>query len=583
MEMERKNLAIIILAVFLAASGIGNILLAIPAVAPPARGTNHIVFATQVAPRRMDPQNAYDTGSSDIVDQWAEQLYDFNGTDPDLGLFPTLATDFPVFDLVTLGPDQPLINITLRQGVTFHDGMPFNATCVKWNFDRLNHFLNYSSNDYLPAPFNVLPPERTLLRGLFSFAGAPIINETIVVSEFEVTLKLNLPKASIFVLLAFAGTSIMSPHSTPANRFLSYGLEDVPIGTGPFKFKSYRTDIELRLEAFDDYWNIPDPRFDYKTEYITFAIYADDITMCDALLAGDIDIVDAPNPEYLDQFETDPDITLYRGGPTLNTEYVCMNALRVNLTWRKAISYAIDYVYVVDVVMEGEAYRLKSPIPAGIWASNYTLDYPTFNVTKARTIINDDYGTSYDVNDDTLWAGLNLIHFDMVVQDDSDERQDYTDYVCDVVGPRIGADIVRYTTTFEELVYEGIIGGHETPNDPIWPGIYMDLWAIGWAPDYLDPENYVNEFWSSDSALNVGYNNTYLDELFDNASMTLDLVEREAMYDEIQKIMIEEEYNFAWLFVTRNNDATVKGLNGWAGWNDLLGNIAMLDLTVCYF
>ncbi|MFW9987904.1 MAG: ABC transporter substrate-binding protein [Candidatus Odinarchaeota archaeon] len=583
MEMEKKNIAIIILAVFLVTSAIGNIILAIPTATKKVKGTDNVIFGTQVAPRRMDPQNSYDSGSSDVVTQWAEQLYDFNASDPDFKLQPTLATALPVLDLSN--PDQPLVNITLRQNVTFHDGMPFNASCVKWSFDRLNHFLNYSGNSYLPAPFNVPVAERTLLRGLYSFGGKPIINETIVVSEFQVTLKLNIPKASIFVLLAFAGSSILSPHSTPANRFLDYGLKDIPIGTGPYKFASYRTDIELRLEAFDDYWGLTDPKYDLKTEFITFAIYSDDITMCEALLAGDIDIIDAPNPTYLDTFEEDSDIVLLRGGPNINTEYVAMNPLRVNLTWRKAISYAIDYEYVVEVVMENQAYRLASPIPTGIWAANYSLNYPTFNVSLARTIINNDLGTSYDINDDTLWAGLNLGSFHMVVQDDSDERQKYTDYVCNVVGPRIGLDIVRYTTTFEELVYEGIVYGHDHPTEEIWPGVYMDLWAIGWAPDYLDPENYVNEFWSSESALNVGYNNTYLDELLDNASIALpaDGPVREAMYDEIQTILIEQDFAFAWLFTGRNNDAWLKGLNGWMGWADNLQEIGSLDLTRLYY
>ncbi|MFX0139774.1 MAG: ABC transporter substrate-binding protein [Candidatus Hodarchaeota archaeon] len=516
----------------------------------PSNNSIDLKYGTITSPRNLDPHNAYRRGCMDIIDQICEGLYQFNLSSPAYELIPALAASMPIIN----GTE---ITIPLKSGIYFQDGAAFNATAVKWNFDRLNHFINYNNNDYLPAPFNVPPAERTMLRGLYSWEYKPIINETIIVNVSTIKLKLNVPKASLINVIA-KYFKVLSPKSTPPNRFLEYGLNDILVGTGPFIYDSYLTDVEVKMLANTNYWMGPP-----KIDTLIFAIYPNDITMCEALLAGDIDIVDAPNREYLDYFESRTDITLVRGGGTFITEYVCMNPTRVNKTWRQAISYAINYDYVIDILMDGEGVRLKSPIPEGIWGSNYTLNYPTFNVTRARTIINNDLGTVYDVNDDGLWASLNLKHFDMVVQDDSDERQDYTDYVCNVVGPRIGLDIERYTTTFEELVYEGIIGGHETPNDPIWPGVYMDLWAIGWVPDYFDPENYVNEFFHSDSALSVGYSNAYLDSLMNNASLELDLVKRKAYYDEIQQILVEDDMPFAWLFVIKNNDAYKKEVGGY--------------------
>ncbi|MFX0134595.1 MAG: ABC transporter substrate-binding protein [Candidatus Hodarchaeota archaeon] len=507
-------------------------------------------FGTLTSPTRLDPLDAYNIGSVNVIDQICERLYQYNLSSPDYELIPALAAGMPNIN----GTE---ITIPLKSGIYFHDGTPFNATAVKWNFDRLNHFINYSGNAWLPAPFNTPATELTILRSLYSFEDKPIINETIVVNNTTVKIKLNVPKASILNLLTFSGSSILSPTSTPPLRLLQYGLSDILVGTGPFIYDYYLTGVEVKMLANSNYWMGPP-----NINTLFFEIYSNHILLNEALLMGDVDIID-PHPDYFSTLELDPDITLLRGGGTFNTEYVCMNPVRVNKTWRQSISYAINYTYIIDVLMEERAVRLKSPIPEGIQFSNYTLNYPTFNVTKARTIINNDLGTSYDVNDDVLWAGLNFTHFWMVVQDNNPVRQAYTDYVCNVVGPRIGLDIERYTTTFNKLVYEGLPLGHETPNDEIWPGITMDLWAIGWAPDYLDPENYLEPLLHNDSAQCVGYHNIYLEELMDNASLELDPGKRKAYYDEIQQILVEDDMPFAWLFTPKNYDAYKKEVGGY--------------------
>ncbi|MFX0138457.1 MAG: ABC transporter substrate-binding protein, partial [Candidatus Hodarchaeota archaeon] len=451
-------------------------------------------------------------------------------------------------------------------GIYFHDGTPFNATAVKWNFDRLNHFLNYSGNDYLPPPFNVPATELSFTRGIYSFLGKPIINETIVVNATAIKLKLNVPKASIINILAYCGAYILSPTSTPPLRVLNYGLNDTLVGTGPFMYDYYLTDVEVKMHANPNYWMGPP-----KIDTLTFKIYSNHTLMNEALLMGDVDVIDQLDPDYLDTFEANPNITLVRGAGTFHTEYVCMNPARVNKTWREAISYAIDYDNVINTLMDGNAERLKSPIPEGIWASNYTLNYPIFNLTKARLLIQSiGLGVGLDIYNDADWEAQSttdpFVTFTFWVQNDSSERQAYASYVANQTDKLIGIEIEYREVTFVELVYDGIIGSHLNPLQQ-WgsPPRYFDMWAIGWAPDYLDPENYVNEFFHSGSALSVGYSNSYLDALMDTASMTLPPYGpvRKAYYDEIQQILIEDDMPFAWLFTTKNIDAYKKEVGGY--------------------
>ena len=66
-----------------------------------------------------------------------------------------------------------------------------------------------------------------------------------------------------------------------------------------------------------------------------------------------------------------------------------MNNKQINKTMRQAISYAMDYDYVIEELGSGNAYRLISPIPEGILYNSLDMDYPTYNFTHARQLLLD--------------------------------------------------------------------------------------------------------------------------------------------------------------------------------------------------
>jgi ABC-type transport system substrate-binding protein len=252
MEMEKKNLAIIILAVVLAASGVGNIFLAMQAgllqVTPPPLDQS-LVFATIAGPTDMDPHMCYDTAGGDVISQIAECLYKFDTTDPSYPLLPVLATALPT---VTGGGTE--LTIPLRQGVLFQDGTAFNSTVAKWNFDRLNYFMNISGNKFLDAPFNVpLLPSQQIAKhaALFTIAGMTIVNKTEIIDTYTIKITMNLEKASFVNLLNYEATSMQSMISARQQgkqfEILTYADDDVLIGTGPFKFQNYFTDIQVKF------------------------------------------------------------------------------------------------------------------------------------------------------------------------------------------------------------------------------------------------------------------------------------------------------------------------------------------------
>src|SRR4030042_2158686 len=86
-------------------------------------------YPISAEPRSTDPHNWYNDKNSNTISQHIYQT--LIGADKDLKFFPELATAWK------LAPDQKSCTFTLRKGVKFHDGTPFDARAVEANFNRI--------------------------------------------------------------------------------------------------------------------------------------------------------------------------------------------------------------------------------------------------------------------------------------------------------------------------------------------------------------------------------------------------------------------------------------------------------------
>ena len=102
------------------------------------------VVATANGPGKLDPLDAYDSESIETIMQVCEGLYIYNYSSPEMESIPCLAAS-----MGSWSPDAKNLTITLKQGVTFHDGTPFTAAAVKWNFDLLQYWTYGFANDAL--------------------------------------------------------------------------------------------------------------------------------------------------------------------------------------------------------------------------------------------------------------------------------------------------------------------------------------------------------------------------------------------------------------------------------------------------
>jgi peptide/nickel transport system substrate-binding protein len=245
--------------------------------------------------------------------------------DPATGdLYPGLATSWEVSD------DALEITFTLREGVTFHDGTPFNAEAVKYNFDRT---------------MSLTP------KAAWQFMGGERYEATEVIDEYTVKLIFNEPYAAIFTYLSDGATGIDSPAAIEECGE-EYGLNCL-VGTGPFTFVEWVPNSHVILNRNEEYaW----PSEFYKNRG---PAYIDQLIMRDipeistrsaALEAGEVDLIRMGEQDVA-YFEELSDFTVALIPKAGTTRYFMMNTVREPTSdkrVREAIIHAVDRVGIIN-------------------------------------------------------------------------------------------------------------------------------------------------------------------------------------------------------------------------------------------
>ncbi len=549
--------------------------------APPT--TQSLVVGTNAGPFELDPHYSWDSASFDVIEQVCEGLYTFDLSDEAGGYppVPNLASAMPIISSNSLE-----YTIALRQNVNFTDGTKFNASSVEYNFYRLLHFMNWSGNSWLPQNttmwkqdlgFNRPLPATTALtqiRVIYQTSiGAPIINNITIIDEYTIKMGLREPKASWLSMLCFVGSSIMSPTylqslddpgTLTVNEAMDVYLSDIfgasIIGTGPFIYDTYIADVEVGFEPNPNYWQGAP-----KLTNLTFAIIQDDTTRNQALLSGDIDMLGAGVlPAFLDQFEADPNIDLINGGGTLNTLWITFK-YTIPKVVRQAISWCYDYSWVIDVIYDRQSVRMLSPIPAGLVHSNYNYDCPTYDLAKARNYLLTDptYGPILSgagitaASPDSAWINLAattpLESYNFTWNAETSRRGDVgfrLKYNMERIGMFLDVVSVSWGEFIDRLIFD---------RDK------LEIYVMGWRPDYNDPENFILPIW--DEVINGG--NYYEPDLhgpgglFDQMLTETNFAARDAIFQEIQQKMIERDFPGMYLLTSINWNALQTYVNGW--------------------
>ena len=295
-----------------------TVLLALPATQHGTAFAASLTVAQQRDPQNFDPIDTFLLSWGSIGSNIFDGL--LHRTE-ELELKPGLATKWEFSD------DNERIRFTLREGVTFHNGEPFNAEAVKYSFDRLLGEQGKKG------------PQRS---------NYTSIERVEVVDDHTVDFVMNQPDPVILTKLSGYGAMIVPP------KYIEEVGEEVfdktPVGTGPFKVVEYTPSVDVKLAKFDDYWGGAP-----KIDDLTIRFIPEPATRMSELLSGGVDISLNIPTSAIDTVEGDGDVELVSvPGPTVSLlRFKVVDAVTEDVRVRKAINMAIDRKAIIDALLKG--------------------------------------------------------------------------------------------------------------------------------------------------------------------------------------------------------------------------------------
>jgi peptide/nickel transport system substrate-binding protein len=258
----------------------------------------------------------------------------------------------------SIDPDGKVYTFRLRKGVKFHDGEAFDASDVKFSFERAK------------APNSTNKAKKAVFDNI-SRIDTP--------DPFTAIVLLNNADGNFLFRMGENTAVILDPKSA-ANE------ASKPIGTGPFKFDSWAKGSSITLVKNDQYRDAA--RIAMKK--VTFRFINDPAAQVAALLAGDIDGMPRYGAlESLKQFQGDARFSVVVGGTegktimTINNKKKPFDDVRV----RRALAAAIDRKAIIDGAQEGFGTPIGSHmVPSDAGYVDLTGVNP-YNPEKAKALL----------------------------------------------------------------------------------------------------------------------------------------------------------------------------------------------------
>ncbi|MEM6429800.1 MAG: ABC transporter substrate-binding protein [Deinococcota bacterium] len=273
-------------------------------------------------------------------------------------LVPGLATSYRIIDPTT-------IELTLRQGVTFHNGEVFDARSVVFSVEQL---LNPDAS-YANA-------------GQFS-----AIDHVEILDDYTVRLHLNRTDASIFDKLTAQLVMV------PADYYAEVGAQGFaarPVGTGPFQFVQHTRDVDALLAANPNYWQ-GSHKGQPEVAFVRFRVIPEPATALAEFQAGNVDIVGNLPADFTPLVSRAGGQVVSRDVPTLNM--IWFNAFGGELDVlqdsrvRQALNYAVDIETILTTLQGGYGVRLASTLtPLSLGFDDSLEPYP-YDPEQARALL----------------------------------------------------------------------------------------------------------------------------------------------------------------------------------------------------
>jgi peptide/nickel transport system substrate-binding protein len=453
-------------------------------------------------PDILDPTLSRTSAGRVVFAGMCDKLVDI---DEKLNFVPQLATGWEWQD------EGRTLALTLRQGVTFHDGAPMDGAAVQGALRR-----------------------HLTMQGSTRKAEMGPVTAIDATGPHEVKIRLSAPFAPLVAALSDRAGMVMSPQSAAQN---GEGFARAPGCAGPFRLVRRVAQDRIDLEKFAGYWNAQSIAFDAAV----YRPIPDATVRAANLRSGALDIVEAVNPNDVPDLKGDRRVKVHFG-PSLAVNYIAINVangkraegpLGRSALVRAALEAAIDRRVLNQVAFDGMFTPGNQPVPPGHPFYAEALKVPPRDLAKARALLKQ--------------AGLETVKIQLTVPNTSTYRQ--VSEVLQAMAAEAGIQMELVVTEVATALKQWTDGDFESL-------------VIAWS-GRTDIDGNIYNFKACGAALNGGrYCSQDLDRLLNTGRQASDLGVRKRAYADAAAIYLEDRpYIYLWhpVLIT-GTSAAIEGL-----------------------
>ncbi len=471
--------------------------LALPAMA------EDFTWAVTTDPQTMDPHAVNSAPVLGFLNNVYEGLV---RRGKDMAVEPALATSWEPIG------DGEGWRFTLRQGVTFQDGSAFNAEDVLFSYQRASDEASDTRSWFAP------------------------VSDVVVVDDFTVDFMTSAPNP-IFPgsianwMIMDSGWAEANNATLPDKESGNYATLNAN-GTGAFKVTAREPGLRTVLEPHDGWWG----EAEHNITRAELTPIQNPATALAALLSGDVDMINPVPIQDVARLQGNADVNVIQGiearvimlgfpheadALKYSSETTDANPF-ADVRVRQAVAHAINVPAILQTIMRGNAEEVSQLVsPAMRGYSTALADRPAYDPDRARALLAEaGYGDGFSF-------GLKC----------PNNRYLNDEAVCQAVTGMLAQ--VGITATLDAM-----------PVQNYWPELRADnydMYLLGWSPGTFDAEHPIRFLASTPNSEKKlgswnfgGFSNARVDELLPMIQSEIDDSKRQAMIDEVTKILQDE-------------------------------------------
>lgn len=496
-----------------------------------------LYFNLRTEPPSLDPSKATDVVSFQITENIFDGLADYDISTPQLEVIPKIAKSWKV------SPDGRVYTFYLRSDVLWSDGKKVTAHDFEYSWKRLIDPKTASEYAYF----------------LFDIKNAQAFSEGKIKNSFEVgikalnesTFQVTLHKPVAYFLHVATFASLAPLRKDVIEKFGDTWTEPEHIITnGPFKLTSWEHDYQIIFERNENYYG---PKA--KLKKIHCLMVSEQSTALSLYQTKKLDIIVEVPPLDIPRLKKTSE---FHSGNFLSTYYVGINTKKAPLTnpnIRKALASAVDRKQITEILQKGDI-PSTSLIPMGMLGYNANIGLP-FDVNAAQEFMKK---AGYDKKEDRWVHAKTKEPFPSLafMYNTNEAHKTVAESLQAQWKKNLGIDVSLDNQEWK--VYNSTLqSSHKTPEKTSY-----NLFRLGWNADYPDPDNYMSLFTSYSANNHTHWGDKKFDTLTEKAKSILNPKQRLELYNQTQKLLLEDGAAIIPLFVYAHQamwrDTEVKGI-----------------------